>query len=101
MLRLIIIALAVFLLWRFLSSLSAKRDARRVDGPPPGGARSPWEVLEVQPGASPEEIRLAYQVKIRQYHPDKVANLGPELRELAERHTKEINAAYETLRGER
>ena len=29
-----------------------------------------------------------------QYHPDKVASLGPELRELAERKSREITQAY-------
>ena len=29
-----------------------------------------------------------------EYHPDKVASLGKEIRELAERKSKEINAAY-------
>jgi curved DNA-binding protein CbpA len=31
------------------------------------------------------------------YHPDKVAFLAPEFRELAERKMKEINAAYQQL----
>jgi DnaJ-domain-containing protein 1 len=31
------------------------------------------------------------------YHPDKVAGLGPEFGELAERRMKEINAAYAEL----
>lgn len=69
--------------------------------PPPATPRepSPWEVLDVARGASREEIRSAYQAKISQYHPDKVASLGPELQALAERHAKEINAAYEALTG--
>jgi len=40
-------------------------------------------------------IRKKYIELISKYHPDKVAELGPELIELAERKTKEINAAYE------
>jgi transposase len=32
--------------------------------------------------------------KIRQYHPDKVESLGPELKKLAVLKSKEINAAY-------
>ena len=31
------------------------------------------------------------------YHPDKVANLAPEFRDLAEQRMKEINAAYREL----
>ena len=41
------------------------------------------------------EIERAYKVKISQYHPDKVAQMGIEIRELAEAKSKEINAAYD------
>ncbi len=60
--------------------------------------RSPHDVLGVRPGASREEVSAAYRRLVQQYHPDKVAELGPELRELAEQRMKEINAAYETLK---
>ena len=60
--------------------------------------RSPYEVLEVRPGASQEEIATAFRKLVQQYHPDKVVNLGPELRELAEQRMKEINGAYEQLK---
>jgi preprotein translocase subunit Sec63 len=33
------------------------------------------------------------------YHPDKVASLAPEYREIAERRMKEINAAYIALKA--
>ncbi|MHC1769408.1 MAG: DnaJ family molecular chaperone [Verrucomicrobiia bacterium] len=38
---------------------------------------------------------------MRQYHPDNVASLGPELRELAERKAKQINEAFRTLAQQR
>ncbi|MDO8749842.1 MAG: J domain-containing protein [Dehalococcoidia bacterium] len=60
--------------------------------------RSPHEVLGVHPGASQEEISAAYRRLVQQYHPDKVADLGPEFRELAEQRMKEINAAYQSLK---
>jgi DnaJ like chaperone protein len=41
-----------------------------------------------------EEIQAAYKSLIRQYHPDKVASLGEELRNLAEQKSKAINVAY-------
>ncbi len=53
-----------------------------------------FEVLGVQESASLEEIANTYKKKIRQYHPDKVESLGPELKKLAELKSKEINAAY-------
>ncbi len=40
------------------------------------------------------EIRRRYRSLLAQYHPDKVAALGPELRALAEQKTKELNEAY-------
>ncbi len=70
-------------------------------GPTPGysnGYHSPYEVLGVDSGASQEEISSAYRKLVQQYHPDRVADLGPELREVAEHRMKEINAAYQELK---
>ncbi|MDR1996272.1 DnaJ domain-containing protein [Azonexus sp.] len=65
-------------------------------------ALAPWhEVLNVSPNAEIDEIRRAYKILMSQYHPDKVTSLGPELRELCERKTKEINAAYDQAMSER
>jgi DnaJ-domain-containing protein 1 len=55
----------------------------------------PWhEVLGVGPAANLQQIKAAYRKKISQYHPDKTAGLGDELRRVAELYTKEINLAY-------
>jgi DnaJ like chaperone protein len=54
-----------------------------------------FRVLGVSPCASSLEIREAYRRLISQYHPDRVATLGQELRDLAEKKSKEIGAAYE------
>jgi hypothetical protein len=54
-------------------------------------------ILGVSIGATEQQLRAAYREKIFQYHPDKVASLGPELKELAEEKTKEINGAYDVL----
>jgi hypothetical protein len=62
-------------------------------------APSPWEILGVKPGASEEEIRKAYHARMQEYHPDRVAYLGPELRTLAEEKSKAINEAYSILMG--
>ncbi|MEP6820874.1 MAG: J domain-containing protein [Chthoniobacterales bacterium] len=58
-----------------------------------------YVVLGVPPDASKEEIRAAYRQRMHEYHPDKVAHLGSELRSLAERKAKQLNEAYEALRG--
>ena len=55
----------------------------------------PWNVvLEVSINASQEEISDAYRQRMKEYHPDKVAFLGREIRDVAERRSKEINNAY-------
>jgi DnaJ domain len=55
-----------------------------------------FEVLEVAPAASLEEIKAAYRSKIFNYHPDGVASLAWEFRKLAEERSKAINEAYDT-----
>ncbi|MBI4312620.1 MAG: J domain-containing protein [Chloroflexi bacterium] len=94
---------------RVLESASRRREGRGNNRPLPHdpgyadrraapAARSPYEVLDVSPEATPEEVRAAYRRKVQQYHPDKVADLGPEIRDVADKRMKEINAAYEELK---
>jgi cold shock protein len=61
-------------------------------------SKGPYEILGVTVGATLDEITHAYRRAAQQNHPDKVAALAPEFRELAERRMKEINAAYEELK---
>lgn len=55
------------------------------------------EILGVSSDASLEEIKKAYYQLVKQYHPDRVDNLGPELKVLASNKTTQINEAYEYL----
>lgn len=59
-----------------------------------GAEQAWWDVLEVSWDASDDDIRAAYQRRISQYHPDKVATLAPDIRALAEQRSAQINAAY-------
>jgi DnaJ like chaperone protein len=93
----------------------------RKPGPPPTARRPPasavddatplplqqrapphWSsVLEIPRDATVDQIRDAYRRLISQYHPDKVAALGRELRELAEAKSKDIGIAYQEALMER
>lgn len=59
------------------------------------------DLLGVKPDADENEIRSAYIKKIKEYHPDKVHNLGEEIRKVAEKKAKEINQAYEYIKNYR
>ena len=60
--------------------------------------QSAWDVLGVQRDSSLGEITTAYHRMAQLYHPDKVAGLGPEFRELAEKRMTKINLAYQELK---
>jgi DnaJ domain/Chloroplast envelope transporter len=62
-------------------------------------SKSPHEILGIGASASREEIRIAYRKMASLYHPDKVAHLAPEFREMADRKMKEINTAYGALKS--
>ena len=102
-LRSIFLSLIFFLVLRAIRQWWAGESNRAAPSPRPPPPQqpatpSPYQVLGVSPQASPEEVRHAYQKLVQQYHPDQVAHLGEELREVAERRTKEINAAYNQLK---
>jgi hypothetical protein len=61
-----------------------------------------WTDLGVSADASMKEIRRSYLSKIKEFHPDRVAWLAPELLEASERRAKTLNAAYtEAIRQRR
>ena len=58
----------------------------------------PWQVLEISPDSSQQEIHKAFREQSKLYHPDLVAHLGRHLREEAETRSKDINRAYDMLK---
>lgn len=72
----------------------ARRTVKKATAP---DKRTAHEILDVAVGAGPEDVTAAYRQMAKLYHPDKVASLAPEFRELAETRMKEINAAYREL----
>jgi len=61
--------------------------------------RDPYQILEVERGASQEMIKQAYRRLAGKYHPDKVEYLGVEFKALAEKRFKEIQQAYDELKS--
>ncbi|WP_063571653.1 MULTISPECIES: J domain-containing protein [Luteibacter] len=96
----IVIAVCLAIGYKFVSAMMSKSDEPTSEGhrpePPNLFQRQlPWyDVLGVARDATHEQIVSAYRARMSEYHPDKVANLGPDIRALAEQKAKEINAAY-------
>ena len=64
-------------------------------------AESAYEVLEIQPTATDDEVKSAYRRMAMKHHPDKVATLGPEVQKAAAEKFRKIQEAYETIKRER
>lgn len=56
-----------------------------------------YKVLEVAPSATDEEVRTAYRRLAVTHHPDKVANLGEDIRRAATEKFQRINEAKEKI----
>lgn len=56
-----------------------------------------YKVLGIEPTATDEEVRKAYRKLALQHHPDRVANLGDDVKKAAERKFQEINNAKERI----
>ncbi|MFB3916339.1 MAG: DnaJ family molecular chaperone [Terriglobales bacterium] len=61
----------------------------------------PYSLLEVSEQDSDQEIKRKYRQLLLQYHPDRVAHLGAELRDLAAKKTTAINTAFAAIRNRR
>lgn len=49
--------------------------------------------------ATLKDVRIAYLAALKRYHPDRVADLGEELIELAEKKTREYNEAFKAAKA--
>jgi len=58
-----------------------------------------YETLGLKPGASPEEVKLAYRDLAMVWHPDRFPADNSRLQEKAQEELKRINAAYEILKS--
>ena len=60
-----------------------------------------YKSLEIEPTATDEEIKKAYRRMAMKYHPDKVNDLGEEVKKSATEKFRSINEAYESLKKQR
>ena len=64
-------------------------------------ASSAYEVLEISPNATDDEVKSAYRRMAMKNHPDKVSTLGPEVQKAAQEKFQKIQEAYETIKKQR
>ncbi len=60
-----------------------------------------YKSLEIESSATDEEIKKAYRRMAMKYHPDKVNDLGDEVKKSATEKFRSINEAYENLKKKR
>jgi hypothetical protein len=63
-----------------------------------GFSGDPFVLLGVNEADSDAAIAKRYKQLVMEYHPDRVAHLGQELKDLAAKKTTEINAAFAAIR---
>ena len=57
-----------------------------------------YQILDLEPGASPEQVKQAYRDMVKVWHPDRFGG-DERLREKAQEMQKEINLAFEQLKS--
>lgn len=60
-----------------------------------------YDILEITPDATDEEVKKAYRRLAIQYHPDKVAHLGEDIKKAATKKFQNLNAAYDEIKKQR
>lgn len=60
-----------------------------------------YKILEIDPGASNEEVKKAYRRMAMKYHPDKVSHLGEDFKKVAQEKFRKVKNAYDNIKKER
>jgi DnaJ like chaperone protein len=86
-------------LWRVMKDRQkrARASATAEERKAPSSSTDPYETFKLKRGATRAEIESRYKELAKDYHPDRVAHLGEDLRKVAHEKMIEIQAAYNTL----
>lgn len=60
-----------------------------------------YEILEINPAATDDEVKKAYREMAKIHHPDKVASLGEDIKKAATEKFQKISAAYDEIKKQR
>ena len=60
-----------------------------------------YKILDITPNATNEEVKKAYRVMAKKYHPDKIQSQDPAMIKGAKEKFQEVQKAYETIQNER
>lgn len=60
-----------------------------------------YRILEIEPDASDEEVKKAYRKMAMKYHPDKLGDVGEEVKAAGERKFHQVQEAYERISKQR
>jgi len=92
------LAVLCFALWKALGASSSKGGARRHQAQKQNATTTdPYSVFKLSPNSSRDEIEARYKELVKDYHPDRVAHLGEDLRKVAHEKMIEIQQAYSVL----
>ena len=57
-----------------------------------------YRILEIEPGASQDEIKSAYRKMAKKYHPDRLGDVGEDVRKAGEEKFRQVKEAYDKLK---
>ena len=60
-----------------------------------------YTVLEIHRDATDDEVKRAYRHMAMKYHPDRVNNLGDDVRQAATEKFRKVSEAYNHIKAER